>query len=63
LPLPWTSTGILARSIRGEFPVIELVNPKDARAVRNKDNVLAVYDLMINQKEAEQAVAKFFAPR
>jgi hypothetical protein len=43
--------------------VIELVNPNDARAVRNKDNVLALYDLMINKKEAEQAVAKFFAPK
>ena len=43
--------------------MIELVNPNDARAVRNKDNVLALYDLMINKKETEQAVAKFFAPQ
>jgi len=43
--------------------VIELVDPNDARAVRNKDNILALYDLMINKKEAEQAVAKFFAPK
>ena len=42
--------------------MIELVNPKDARAVRNKNNILALYDLMINKKDAEQAVAKFFAP-
>jgi predicted SnoaL-like aldol condensation-catalyzing enzyme len=42
--------------------VIELVDPNDARAVRNKDNILALYDLMINKKEAEQAVAQFFAP-
>jgi predicted SnoaL-like aldol condensation-catalyzing enzyme len=41
--------------------VIELVNPNDASAVRNEDNVL--YHLMINKKEAEQAVAKFFAPQ
>jgi predicted SnoaL-like aldol condensation-catalyzing enzyme len=46
-----------------ELPVIELVDPNDARAVRNKDNILALYDLMINKKEAEQAVAKFFAPK
>ena len=43
--------------------MIELVNPNDARAVRNKDNVLALYDLMINQKKVEPAVAKFFAPK
>jgi len=43
--------------------VIELVDPNDARAVRNKDNILALYDLMINKKEAERAVAKFFAPK
>jgi predicted SnoaL-like aldol condensation-catalyzing enzyme len=45
-----------------ELPVIELVDPNDVRAVRNKDNILALYDLMINKKEAEQAVATFFAP-
>jgi predicted SnoaL-like aldol condensation-catalyzing enzyme len=43
--------------------VIELVDPNDARAIRNKENILALYDLMINKKEAEQAVAKFFAPK
>jgi predicted SnoaL-like aldol condensation-catalyzing enzyme len=42
--------------------VIELVDPNDARAVRNKDNILALYELMINKKEA-QAVAKFFVPK
>ena len=42
--------------------MIELVDPNDVRAVRNKDNILALYDLMINKK-TEQAVAKFFAPK
>ena len=42
--------------------MIELVDPTDARAVRNRDNILALYDLMINEKEVEQAVVKFFAP-
>jgi predicted SnoaL-like aldol condensation-catalyzing enzyme len=42
--------------------MIEIVDVNDARAVRNKDNVLALYDLMINKKEVKQAVAKFFAP-
>ena len=43
--------------------MIQLVDPNDARAVRNKDSILALYDQMINKKEAEQAVAKFFGPR
>ena len=43
--------------------MIELVEPNDARAVRNKDNILALYDLMIDKKEAEHAVAKCFAPQ
>jgi hypothetical protein len=32
--------------------MIVLVEPNDSRAVRNKDNVLALYDLMINRKKA-----------
>jgi predicted SnoaL-like aldol condensation-catalyzing enzyme len=39
--------------------MLVLVDPKDSRAVRNKDNVLALYDLMINQKKSEEATAKF----
>jgi len=39
--------------------VIVLLDPNDNRAVRNKDNVLALYDLMINQKKSEEAMAKF----
>src|ERR1700747_745951 len=39
--------------------MIELVEATDSRAVRNKDNVLALYDLMINQKKSEEATANF----
>ncbi len=39
--------------------MLELVDPKDSRAVRNKDNVLKLYDLMINQKKSEEGTAKF----
>ena len=39
--------------------MLELVDPKDSRAVRNKDNVLELYDLMINQKKSEEGTAKF----
>lgn len=42
--------------------MITLVDPKDSRAVRNKDNVLALYDLMINRKKSEEATAKFVSP-
>jgi predicted SnoaL-like aldol condensation-catalyzing enzyme len=42
--------------------MIELVNPNDARAVRNKDNVLALYDTMINRKNPEGAVSQFLEP-
>jgi len=42
--------------------MITLVDPNDSRAVRNKDNVLALYDLMINRKRSEEATAKHAVP-
>ena len=39
--------------------MIVLVDTNDSRAVRNKDNVLALYDLMINDKKSEEATARF----
>jgi predicted SnoaL-like aldol condensation-catalyzing enzyme len=39
-----------------------LVNAYDTRAVRNKDNVLALYDLMINRKKSEEGTAEFVSP-
>ena len=42
--------------------MIELVNTNDSRAVRNKDNVLRLYELMINQKKSEEATAKYLSP-
>jgi predicted SnoaL-like aldol condensation-catalyzing enzyme len=42
--------------------MIVLVDPNDSRAVRNKDNVLALYDLMVNQKKSEAATANFVSP-
>lgn len=41
--------------------MIEVVDPNDARAVRNKDNILACYELLINQKQPEKA-AEFVVP-
>src|ERR1700749_2482296 len=42
--------------------MIELIDVADARAVRNKMNVLALYDLTINQKRSEEATAKYVSP-
>jgi predicted SnoaL-like aldol condensation-catalyzing enzyme len=47
---------------RKEAPMLVLVDPKDSRAVRNKDIILAWYDLMINKKRPQEAAAKFVAP-
>src|SRR5580698_9588064 len=42
--------------------MIELIDANDSQAVRNKNNVLALYDLMINEKKSEEATAKFVSP-
>ena len=42
--------------------MIETVDTADSGAARNKNNVLALYDLMINQKRSEEATAKFVNP-
>src|SRR6266403_1300538 len=53
------STLISKENLEGRIIVMVLVDPNDSRAVRNKDNVLALYELMINQKKSEEATAKF----
>ena len=35
--------------------MIEIIDANDSRAVRNKNNVLGLYDLMINTKKSEGA--------
>jgi hypothetical protein len=42
--------------------MIELVDVNDSRAVRNKDNILGFYDLMINKKRSGEAAAKYVSP-
>ena len=42
--------------------MIEILDVNDSRAVRNKNNVLALYDLMIKKKRSEEAAAKFVSP-
>ena len=41
--------------------MIEIVDINDWRTVRNKNNVLELYELMINQKKPEEATAKFLS--
>jgi predicted SnoaL-like aldol condensation-catalyzing enzyme len=42
--------------------MLVLVDPDDRRAVRNTNNVLALYEQMINQKESAEATARFVSP-
>ena len=42
--------------------MVEIVDINDSRAVRNKNNVLELYELMINQKRSEEATAQSSAP-
>jgi predicted SnoaL-like aldol condensation-catalyzing enzyme len=39
-----------------------LVDPRDQRAVRNIDNVLTLYQMMINDSRAEEGTARFLIP-
>ena len=42
---------------------VVLVDQRDRKAVRNVENILTLYQLMINETEAEEATAKLLAPR
>src|SRR5580692_5279956 len=42
--------------------MIEILDTSDSRAVRNKNNVLDLYDLMINRKRSEEGTAKHVHP-
>jgi predicted SnoaL-like aldol condensation-catalyzing enzyme len=42
--------------------MIEIIDTNDSRAARNKNNVLALYDLMINTKKSEEGTAKYVSP-
>jgi predicted SnoaL-like aldol condensation-catalyzing enzyme len=41
---------------------IVLVDPRDQQAVRNIDNVLTLYQMMINEERAVEGTAKFLTP-
>src|SRR5258708_9735145 len=42
--------------------MIELLDTNDSRAVRNKNSVLELYELMINTKRSEEGTAKHVRP-
>jgi predicted SnoaL-like aldol condensation-catalyzing enzyme len=44
--------------MKQEHSMIEIFDPNDSRAVRNKNNVLELYELMINTKRSEEGTAK-----
>ena len=50
-----------AHSVRAKAGVV-LVDPHDGRAVRNIDNVLTLYQMMINENKAVEGTAKFLTP-
>jgi len=43
-------------------PFLKLVDPRDKNAIRNVDNVLTLYQMMINENKAEEGTAKFISP-
>jgi predicted SnoaL-like aldol condensation-catalyzing enzyme len=47
---------------RKDTTMLVLVDPKDNHAIRNKDNVLALYAGMINEKNSVEATAKLLNP-
>jgi predicted SnoaL-like aldol condensation-catalyzing enzyme len=42
--------------------MIELLDANDSRAIRNKNNVLELYELMINTKRSEEGTATYVRP-
>jgi predicted SnoaL-like aldol condensation-catalyzing enzyme len=48
-------------TLKAEAGVV-LVDPHDQQAVRNIDNVLTLYQMMINENKAEEGTARFLAP-
>jgi predicted SnoaL-like aldol condensation-catalyzing enzyme len=55
------AAAVQAQSVKAKAGVV-LVDPHDGRAVRNIDNVLTLYQMMINENKAVEGTAKFLAP-
>jgi predicted SnoaL-like aldol condensation-catalyzing enzyme len=50
-----------AESAKAQADLV-LVDPRDANAARNIDNVLTLYQMMINENKAVEGTAKFLTP-
>jgi predicted SnoaL-like aldol condensation-catalyzing enzyme len=48
-------------TLKAEAAVV-LVDPRDKQALRNIDNVLTLYQMMVNENKAEDGTARFLAP-
>ena len=56
-----SAAAVQAQSVKAKAGVV-LVDPHDGRAVRNIDNVLTLYQMMINENKAAEGTAKFLTP-
>jgi predicted SnoaL-like aldol condensation-catalyzing enzyme len=45
-----------------ELVMIELFDPNDSQAVRNKNNILGFYEMVINKKKSEEYVSQLISP-
>jgi len=50
-----------AESVKAKAGLV-LVDPRDANAARNIDNILTLYQMMINENKAVEGTAKFLTP-
>lgn len=50
-----------AKDVKAKADVV-LVDPHDKHAVRNVNNVLTLYQMMINENKAEEGTARFLVP-
>jgi predicted SnoaL-like aldol condensation-catalyzing enzyme len=57
----WTFPAAQAESTKAKADIV-LVNPHDHYAVRNIDNVLTLYEMMINENKAIEGTARFLVP-
>ncbi len=56
-----TPRAALTQDIKAKADIV-LVDPRDQHAIRNVDNVLTLYQMMINENKAEEGTARFLIP-
>jgi predicted SnoaL-like aldol condensation-catalyzing enzyme len=50
-----------AQTVKAKADIV-LVDPRDQHAVRNLNNVLTLYQMMINENKAQEGTARFLVP-